>query len=173
MTTDQIYDQIETIKKGRLLTHEQALAMSKDYLADRRELDARRRNFEVVKDRTFFYLYVSSTNRTESQLVTGVIESDKDSVRCSNETREIGKRINAAIKRNAGTRTYETADGVQHDGCATLEKRCLELYQALIALKPLLESEVEAKPRNKLTREAIKPALAIIAESGKVKQEAM
>lgn len=171
MTADQIYDALEANKKGVAMEPDTLTKILKDYLSDRRELDARRRNFAPIEDKTFFYLYVEKTNRTESQLVTGVIESDRDSVRCINETNEIARRIDNALKRNAGTRSYETPDGVKHDGGAVLEERCLELYKALKALKPLLEDEAKAKPRNKLTREAVKPALIIIEQGEKIEQE--
>lgn len=172
MTSDQIKDAADGIKRGAIISPEVQLQILKDYLADRRELDARRRNFSAVEGKTFFYLFVTKSNRTESQLTTGVIENEHDSVRCINETNEIARRIDAALKRNAGTRTFETADGVKHEGCATLEKRCLELYRALKALKPLLADEAKAKPRNRLTREAVKPALAIIAEGEKREKQA-
>lgn len=172
MTSDQIKYAADGIKGGAVISPEMMLQILKDYLADRRELDARRRNFAAVEGKTFFYLFVTKSNRTESQLTTGVVENDHDSVRCINETNEIARRIDAALKRNAGTRTFETADGVKHDGCATLEKRCLELYRALKALKPLLVDEAKGKPRNKFTRAAVRPALAIIDEGEQREKEA-
>lgn len=162
-------DQIDNVLKSKDLDF--LTRCARDYLLDRRELDAMRRIYAPLKDRTFFYLYASDTSRTETQLETGIVENPRERVRTGNETIQIGKRIDEALKRNLHTRNYETADGVKHDGCATLEARCLELYRTLKALKPLLEAEATENPRRKFTRQAVKPALTIIDQGEKAEKE--
>lgn len=154
------YDDIIALLKGE--TDQQRKQLLKDYAADRKELDARRRDFAPVAGKTFFYLFIDHTKRDECQMQTGIVENEKDKVRCSNDTRLIGNRIDEALKRNMTVKSYETADGVKHDGGLAINERYQRLFNLVCELLPMLEEVVASQPRTKFVRETVKPIIKII-----------